>query len=439
MRAWQSAICAIVFLSAASAQAHPIDPPITPPPGVQLAQGVSATTLLPGLVEHSRHLATLQNGQLSGEGADFLRALGRNSHFVMLGEDHGNSGIAQFAEAYWRDLNALGYNYAAVEVDPYVAEAGIREMRAGGVEAWDRFLQTHGGTFGAAFWSWGPEADYINTIVHTSHARREPPVWGLDQVFIGSAPWMVRDIAEQAHSRAARALAAQLAQEAAAANDTAWFGKMDGAKLEALRAQLNGRSDTHWAEIVDAMIVSHRIYAPFVAGAGESYLANTERETLMKRTFLAHYEAAMRADGSPPRVMLKFGSNHMMRGATPTWVQGTGGFITEYAMAHGLNATTILMICGPGGSDAQLQGPPVECHDTLEHQLPFLAPFVDAHQLTIFDLREWRLRPRRWADLPAEVQMTLGSYDVIVVVPGGAASQFLPNLPAPPPPPPAAH
>jgi hypothetical protein len=39
-----------------------------------------------------------------------LRALGRASHFVVIGEVHGNRGIAEFAEAYWRDLNASGFD-----------------------------------------------------------------------------------------------------------------------------------------------------------------------------------------------------------------------------------------------------------------------------------------------------------------------------------------
>ena len=48
-----------------------------------------------------------------------------------IGETHGNAGVAQFVEAYWRDLNAIGFNYAAIEVDPWVAEA----MERGGLPA----------------------------------------------------------------------------------------------------------------------------------------------------------------------------------------------------------------------------------------------------------------------------------------------------------------
>ncbi len=121
-------LCAVVIAALLStlASAQEITPPPPAPPGA------SGAVLLPALIEHSLHYATLENGRLSGEGADFLRALGQNSQFILLGEDHGNSGIANFATAYWRELNAVGYQYAAIEVDPYLAEAVQRELRAGG-------------------------------------------------------------------------------------------------------------------------------------------------------------------------------------------------------------------------------------------------------------------------------------------------------------------
>src|SRR5262245_52586031 len=80
---------------------------ITPPPPA--AAGASAESLLPALIAHSRRSAAIVDGRLVGEGADFLRELGRNAHFVLIGEDHGYAGIAEFAAAYWRDLNEAGY------------------------------------------------------------------------------------------------------------------------------------------------------------------------------------------------------------------------------------------------------------------------------------------------------------------------------------------
>ncbi len=289
-------LIAALILSIGSASAQEI----TPPPAAELAPGESPSVLLPALIEHSRHLGQLREGRLTGEGADFLRELGRNAHFVLLGEDHGNAGIADFATAYWRDLNALGYNYAALEVDPYVAEALERELRAGGIDAWGSFLAEHNGAIGAPFVTWAPEAALAEAVVTTSRSRQRPAIWGLDQVFIGAGGWQLRDIAADARSPEARSLAAALAAEATGLDG---FARLDPARLSALRAVLSHSRDARFAAMVDAMIVSRRIYGPFTGGDGEAYLANHERETLMKRLYLAQYEAALEEDGHAPRVI----------------------------------------------------------------------------------------------------------------------------------------
>lgn len=428
----RSALSALALFGLSSGFAAAQD--ITAPPGVTLAPGESAATLLPALIAHSRHVATLREGRLSGEGAEFLRALGSQAHFVMLGEDHGHTGVAQFSAAYWRDLNAAGFNYAAIETDFAIADAATRELRAGGVVQWSRFVQERGGVLAAPFLTWAPEAELGELIVRTSHGR-ETPLWGLDQVFIGSAAWQLQEIAARAHRREAREAAASLAQEGVAAmarGELSWFPQVETARLEALRALLSDRRDAEMADWIDAMIVSQRIYRPFTGGPGEAYLANLERETLMKRAFLAHYAAAERADRTPPRVLLKFGENHMYRGASPTWVQALGGFVSDYASTRDLQSLTLSVRCGPGGSvRRQITAPGMRCEELLAEEFPFLADYIDPEQITIFDLRVWRLRPSRWAHLPADFQRRVGSFDVLIFVPGGAEAPFLPGLTEP--------
>jgi hypothetical protein len=206
-----------------------------------------------------------------------------------------------------------------------------------------------------------------------------------------------------------------------------WFPKLDPARLQHLRSLLVSREDAHWAGLADAMIVSQRIYAPFMGLPGEAYLANTERETLMKRTFLARYEAALAADHAPPRVMLKLGSFHLTRGATPTHVQGLGGFVTEFATAHGAQAVSILAVCGPGGAVGGAEHPS-SCDAQFTSDLAFLGDTVSRDQLTIYDLREWRLRPGRWEHLPFDWRQAIDSYDVMVIIPGRQPSPMAEGL-----------
>lgn len=419
-------IALAVLVLSAPAWAQDYEP--TAPPSADVALGTPPSALLPALIEHSRRTMRIEDGRLVGDGAAFLSALGEQSHFVLIGEEHGNEGIADFARAYWNDLNALGYNYGAIEVDPWTAEAFAREYRGGGMQAWTRFAQQRGGALAAPFLTWAPEAQLAAAIVATSQARREPALWGLDQVFLGSAWWILNDIAENARDRAARSMAAALA--ASGRGSLEWFADVDERALLELRAELSSRRDARYAEMVDAMIASRRIYQPFTNNTGESWRANHERETLMKLNFLARYRAAERADGEPPRVMLKFGGYHMYRGPTPTHVMGLGGFVTEFATMNGQNALSIYAGCGPGGFAGNFSGAE-SCDTAYQGDYAFLAPYLSPDEITVFDLRVWKLRPRRWAHLPGDVRNLIASFDVLVIVPNGGASQFLPGLSAP--------
>jgi hypothetical protein len=403
--------------SLTSAQTEPQPPPPSPP-------GASPEALLRDLVLHSRHVARVQNGRLVGDGADFLRRMGRNVQFVMIGEDHGNQGIAEFAEAYWRDLNESGFRYAAFEIDPWVAEAMEHSLRSGGVDAWTQFLASHGGARAAPFFNWCSEAELAQAVIDVTPSRGTA-IWGVDQVFLGAAEWLLRSVASSAGDPQARQIAGTLANEAA--GDSVWLGRVAPQRLQGLRSRLTARRDRRNAAIVDGLIRSRQIYGAFIGdGDREAYLSNVDRETLMKRTFLDYYRRAERLDGEPPRVLLKFGAYHMFRGATPTHVQGFGGFVTEFATANGSETLSILMLCGPG-SAIRLSSGEVQCSDWFARTWGAIAPHTEREGLTIFDLKAWRMRPRRWEGLPEALRRQIDSFDLIVVVAASPAAVPLLN------------
>jgi hypothetical protein len=414
-------VVTVAALSSAAAGTDPSPPPPAP-------QGATPESLLPALIEHSRTHATLEGGRLGGPGAELLRALGGRAQFVMIGEEHGSRGIASFAAALWTDLHAAGFRYAGLEADPWAVAALERELRAGGLEGWTRYLAGHGGAVSVPFYSWDSEAAWVQAMVASVPAGPRPTLWGLDQVFIGSAAARLADIAREAKSPAARELAGEMA--AAAAPDLQWLATCPVERLEALAAALAAPADASLAALVEAMIVSRRIYQPFTTGEGEPWLANQERENLMRQRFLAELAAAERADGRLPKVLLKLGANHVYRGATPTLVQGFGGFASELAVARGGEALTILALCGPGGSLGGFDGSSRPCGGE-DDPWAFLAPYLDSRRVTVFDLRSWKLRPKRFAHLPLEVQRAVASFDLLVFPPSAPGASFLPGLEPP--------
>lgn len=399
--------------------------PASPPPPA--ADGATAAQLLKALIEHSRHPAQLRDGRLLGPGAVLMRQLGAQAQHVVLGEQHGNQGIADVATAWWADLADAGYTHAALEADPWAVTTLEHTLREGGVEAWARHLESRGGARSVAFYGWDAEARWVQAVLQARPTSAGPVLWGLDQVFIASAAQRLRDLADAdagARSPRARELAGELARDADA--QPQWLGRVAPERLQVLLSLLQDPADAAARRLAEALLLSRQIYGPFTGEAGEPWVANTQREDLMRVRFAEQYRHAEAALGRAPRVMLKLGAYHAFRGASPLPVQGLGGFVTEWAAARRQAVLTALVLCGPGSQAARYDGEPQPCDQMLrEGEWQFLAPFVASEGLTVFDLRSWRLRARRLATLSPEVLRVVGSFDLLVVAPRSPASNFL--------------
>jgi hypothetical protein len=235
-----------VIASTQIALARMSDP--APPPASP--DSVSGGALLPALVEHSGKIAWIENGRLVGESAAFLKSLRKGAEFVMVDEDHGNAGIAGFAEAYWRDLHELGFDYLAVETDPFVAATMERTLREGGIDAWAEFLAANSGSRAAPFFSRRSVAEFALAAATADRDSAAPAIWAPDQVFIGAAPRLLDGVAQTAKRKTARDLASELADETRA-DPLGWLGNTDGEGLKRLRAMLgaSGKNDNARLEL----------------------------------------------------------------------------------------------------------------------------------------------------------------------------------------------
>lgn len=361
----------------------------------------------------SRATLEAKGGKLVGPGADFLRARIAGSHFVLIGEEHGVATIADTVRAMLPDLTQSGYRHLAIETDPYVAAKLEAMLRTGGTKEVAKFLAVDGNQFAIPFYNWSAEAELAAAAVK-ANASAPPALWGLDQVFIGASAALLNDIAAQASNAPAKALAGKLAAEAK--GNLEFLGKVDLSELTKLRGLLDAELDRALAQMVDDMILSARIYQPFVGvTTGLSvYAANLERETLMKRTFLNRYRAA-----GGPKVAFKFGANHMMSGLSATNVPSLANFVSEFALSEGKSALKLLVLCGPGTQAGDFMGNPAPCEMDIAKDWPDLASQVDAKQLTLFDLKTWKDRPGRWKHLPEETRRMIWAFDAVLFVPNG--------------------
>jgi hypothetical protein len=356
----------------------------------------------------SRLSIEVKGGRLSGPGAEFLKARAAAAQFFLIGEEHGVATIADTMRALFADLHDAGYGHFAIEADAYMTDKLEKVLRKGGTKGLAKFISAEEAKFAVPFYSWSAEAELADAVVR-ANGGATPALWGLDQVFIGAYGLLLRDIETNS------VFANQ------AKGDLGFLGKVDVAVFESLRALLNGAGDEGLARMVDDMILSAKIYAPFIGRDGLSvYAANLERENFMKRQFLSHYVQAEK-----PKVFFKFGAYHMSRGLSGTHVPSLANFVADYAQAEGVKAFNVLVLCGPGSKAGDFQGGENECDMTVEKDFPDLVGKVDAKQPTLFDLAPWKDEPQRWAHLGEEVRHTLWAYDAVLFVPNGKPAKFL--------------
>ena len=411
------------WLIGSAPQAGAADPPLPP----AAPAGQTGFSLLPTLIDASSMPAQLQNGRLTGPGADWLRQQLRGTRFVMLGEEHGSAGIAEFSTALWRDLADEGFDHVAIETDPWIAGFTEAQLRSDGQQGLARAIAAIPGVIALPFYAWDAEAGFLDTVLRTAPKRRSATLWGLDQVFLGGATPLLQDIAREARSPAARALATDLLPLAVKKDFLPGIGRQRLPELESLlrddRPDLLAR--------VSAMRESGEIYRAFVTDDREAWPANLQREHLMKRNLIAAMRHAEERDRSVPRVLFKFGTYHLPRGLSPTLVPTLGSFAAAWAEARGEQTVNIAVACGPKGRIATFTGGDEPCASGFAEYFGDSAKTLARGPIAVIDLRIWKQRPSRWAGMPDVGRHIIEGYDVLVVVDGTAASQYMNGI-APP-------
>jgi hypothetical protein len=401
--AWLAAALLLLITVPASAQTA------APDPAADFAKTIAA----------SRLVLTISDGRASGTAAAFLAGKAAASHFFLVGEEHGVATIADTIRALVPLLQAAGYQHFAVETDPYMTRIIEDRLRDGGVPALAEYMHREGNAISMPFFNWSAEAALAEAFLSGTARSPQGGLWGLDQVFIGAYGPLLARIAAQTSDPAARELAGSLATQAKGNLD--FLGKVDPVELDRLRAQLERAGDAALLPLLDDMILSRRIYAPFVGQSGWSaYQANRAREDLMKRNFLANYRAA-----GEPKALFKFGSNHMARGLSPTHVPSLGNFVAEMALSQAQDAFNLLVLCGPGTQAGDFLGNTASCEIDLAKAAPEVAASLDATHPTLFDLASWKDRPSQWRHLPDDLRSLLWAYDAVLVVPNGRPARLL--------------
>ena len=331
--------------------AHAMRQRAEPPRAQQQTRGPQETLL--EALRKNRLPLTMSAGTPAGAGWDWLVQKARDAHFTLVGEEHGVAETAQLSAALFKALRASGYTRMAIELSPMIAQdIGAAARRNGLKGILDFFAQPS---------TWSPmylreEAQFLADVVAAA-PRNEQVLWGFDRE-IFSDLYLINRLEAKVPQRA-RASYARLKE--ASAGTAARREKNPGAEMPFLFAQepsIVSAVRAAWPNPDrDSDIILRTLeetLAINAAGrAGNGWEQSERRAQWMRRSLAARLNEE-RKRGSSPKVMLKAGYNHMIRGANYVNIFDVGSMPDEVAALNGGHAFHVIVLPGPGSRQATL-------------------------------------------------------------------------------------
>ncbi|MBL8961232.1 MAG: hypothetical protein JNJ98_15350, partial [Gemmatimonadetes bacterium] len=214
------------------------------------------------VVAANRHDVVLDGARVTGGGIDWLVGEAASSHTFLIGEQHLTREITLVEDAILRRLVGIGYTHLAIEVGPYSTRVAERLIRRDSLEA---FLSSPGNGLTIPFLFEREFAEMTAAFVRAVPGRG-PVLMGLDQEFVYAAP-LLSSLVTGAARTAEEREAARAFTDAVRANPSL-IGQSDGAALRALRDGFRATRDSSMRRLLDDLLLSHTIYAPFTGRGG---------------------------------------------------------------------------------------------------------------------------------------------------------------------------
>lgn len=390
-------------------------------------------TALAELLQANRYQLTVQDGEMNGPGAPFLKKALSEAQFVAIGEEHGTREVPEFVWATCRAMAQNNLDAMAIESGPLVT-ARLQQWTAqkGGSTSLATFEKQYPDSI--AFFSWRQEFDLLSHCQQAT-APRTLPLWGLDQEFLGSPKFILQQILEARPGPQAEAIAQKI--QAQCSVDTqksiasgSWKDacvlRLSPVDLANLQFAVQHTENRHVQELTTALIKTQHIYT--LHENGHSYEANRERALLLKHNFLADYQQLEKTTGRPSRVLLKFGGNHLFKGFDEADLNDLGNFVTEFA--DGLGSSSLhIEVLGIRGEDEAEFGPGRPDRAIAKDVAPGpLAPlYAEAYQggWTIFDLRPLRSKFASFGHVDRDLERLIFGYDMLLLVPDVTAQTVI--------------
>jgi hypothetical protein len=393
----------------------------------QTPQAAPQARLLEAL-QTNRLPLTMSEGRPAGPGWDWLVGEARNARFTLIGEEHGVAETTQLAAALFSALRPSGYSRFAIELSPPIAQDIETAARRNGQQGIEDFLSAPN-IF--TFYNLHEEARFLADVVQAA-PKNERVLFGFDrEIFndrylISKLEPKVPPGARAAFARVKEASTNAWAQNARTGNpDDMFILAADSGLVSALRAAWPN-PDRGSDAVMRTLEASLAIETAERGGGAWPYM---ERRAQWGRN---NFAALLRAES--PKILMKFGYNHMIRGANYFNGFDIGAMADEVAALTGERAFHILVLPGPGSRQAVLGGSGFgstasEEFDELragDQRLTRVLSNANATGHEVIDLRPLRrLAMRGLETWNADVIKTIHGYDAVVIWKSAHASSGL--------------
>lgn len=389
----------------------------------------SPSEALARLLDGSRSALTVTEKGLSGPGAAKLLDATRAAQFVLIGEDHGFIEVPQFVLALKRSLAADAPANLVLEVGPLSAAKLADASRKNELTR----LATD---YPAAipFFGWKDDAAMAKAW---QGADRSARLWGIDQEFLLSTRLHAERLkvlnprgaaGEAAAAFASRALASETAMNERHDPSTLLLPQLEAEDFAMLRAAIKPAAGSESASILDELAESAEVYR---GQSGDGLASNQQRSLMMKRHFMAYYDAASKKDGVAPRALFRLGAFHAGRGRSPTNQFDIGNLASELAASRGRRSVHVLVLVAGGtvnkwfplSADTSLRNAAYDAKEELA--VLDAAPYLEhafATGWTVFDLSTLRTSRAARQSAGAMFDRIAFDYDYVVMVAQGHAA-----------------
>jgi hypothetical protein len=366
----------------------------------------------------------------TGRGWDWLVQQARDARFTLIGEEHGVAETAQLSAALFNSLRESGYSRMAIELSPIIAQDIEAAARRNGVQGILDFYARPD--------TWSPmylreEARFLASVVNAA-PKGERALWGFDRE-IFSDRYLISRLeprvprrAKESFTRLTEASTNAWAQQQQNSGPPFLFSAQDPAVVSAVRAAWPN-PDRVSDMILRTLEESLAINA--VARTGTAW-DSSERRAQWMRISLASRLNEERERGSPPKVMLKAGYNHMIRGLNYVNIFDVGSMTGEVAALSGGRAFHIIVlpgagsrqaVLGPGRSFVSVSSDEFDEFRAGDQRLTRVLSNANATGHEVIDLRALRpLAMRGLESWNSDVVRTIHGYDAAVIWKGAHAS-----------------